>query len=157
MLKIYCIRQSKKILEGHTMSRPRSSFAPLNSNCPKQQRILNRCDQVDLQTLERRQELYTCYRGINTNQMLLIGQLMCIITPRKEEKPNTYTYYKRAKEQLTSCGHYHQIIVFGFCSETNTYQENSLFCVIQSSTSNTILFDIFLKSSVRARVPLKTT
>ena len=70
--------------------------------------------------------------------MLLIGQLMWIFTPGKEEKSDTYTYYKRAKDQSTSVGHYHQILFFSFCSETNTDQENCLFCVIQSSTSNNI-------------------
>ena len=69
---------------------------------------------------------------------------MWIVTPGKEEKSNTFTYYKRAKEQLTSGGHYHQIIFFDFCSETNTDQENNLFCVIQTSTSTTIFFNIFL-------------
>ena len=31
-----CIHQSKNLLEGHTRSRPRSSFSPFDSNCPKQ-------------------------------------------------------------------------------------------------------------------------
>ena len=70
--------------------------------------------------------------------MLLIGQLMWIVTPGKEEKLDTYTYYKRAKKQSTSGGHSHQIIFFSFFSETNTDQENHLFCVIQSSTSNNV-------------------
>ena len=51
-----CIRQRKNVLEGHPRSRPRSSlFAPFDSNCPKQRRIFNCCDKVDLQTLERGQ------------------------------------------------------------------------------------------------------
>ena len=70
--------------------------------------------------------------------MLLIGQLIWIVTPGKEEKSNTYTYYERAKEKLTSGGHYHQILFFRFCSETNTGQENRLFGVIQSSKSNNV-------------------
>ena len=78
--------------------------------------------------------------------MMLIGQLMWIVTPDKEEKANTYTYYKRAKEQSTSGGNYHQIIFFCFCSKTNTDQENRLFCVIQSSKSNNIFFNIFLNA-----------
>ena len=78
--------------------------------------------------------------------MLLIGQLMWIFTPGMEEKSNTYTYYKRAKEQSTSGGHYHQIIFFIFCSETNTDQANCLFCFIQSSTSNTVFFNIFINA-----------
>ena len=76
--------------------------------------------------------------------MLFIGQLMWIFTPGKEEKSNTYTYYKRAKEQLNSGGHYYTIIFFRFFSETNTDKENRLFCVIQSSTSNTVFFNIFI-------------
>ena len=52
------------------------------------------------------------------------------------EKSNTHMNYKRAKEQSNSGGHYHRIIFFHFCSETNTDQANRLFCVIQSSTSN---------------------
>ena len=71
---------------------------------------------------------------------------MWIVTPGKEEKSNTYTYYKRAKEKLTSGGHYHRIRFFRFCSETNTDQENSIFCVIQSSTSNTVLFNRFINA-----------
>ena len=70
------ILQSKNFLEGHTRSRPHSSFAPFDSNCPKQQRIFNCWDQIDLQTLECVQELYTCPRGININKMLLISQLI---------------------------------------------------------------------------------
>ena len=61
---------------------------------------------------------------------MLIGQLIWIADPGKEEKSNTYTYYKHAKEQSTSGGHYQQIIFFRFFSETNTDQENCLFCVI---------------------------
>ena len=78
--------------------------------------------------------------------MLLIGQLMWIVTPVKEEKSNTYMYYKREKDKLTSGGHYHRIILFCFWSETNIYQENRLFCVIQSSTSNTVFFDRFINA-----------
>ena len=48
----FCIRQSKNLLEGHTRSRPSSSFYPFDSNCPKQRIIFNICDQVDLQTLK---------------------------------------------------------------------------------------------------------
>ena len=71
---------------------------------------------------------------------------MWIVTPGKEEKSNTYTYYKRAKEQSTSGGHYHQILFFRFCSETNTDQSNRLFCVIQSYASNTVFFIIFINA-----------
>ena len=53
-------------------------------------------------------------------------------------------YYKRAKDQSTPGGHYHQIIFFIFCSETKTDKANCLFFVIQSSTSNTVFFNIFL-------------
>ena len=45
------ICQSKNVLEVHTRSWPRSSFAPFDRNCPKQRRIFNCCDRVDLQTL----------------------------------------------------------------------------------------------------------
>ena len=41
-------------------------------------------NQVDLQTLERGQEIYTDTCGININQILLISQLMCSINPCKE-------------------------------------------------------------------------
>ena len=75
---------------------------------------------------------------------MLIGQLMWIVTPGKEEKSNTYTYYKRVKEKSTSGGNYHLIIFFLFCSETNIDQENCLFGVIQSSTSNNIFFNGFI-------------
>ena len=61
------ICQSENVIGGHTRSRPRSSFAPFDSNCPKQRRIFNRCDQVDLQTIERGQEIYTDPSGININ------------------------------------------------------------------------------------------
>ena len=50
------IRQSKNLLKGHTRSRPRSSFAPFDRNCPKQRRIFNHCDQVYLQALGRGQK-----------------------------------------------------------------------------------------------------
>ena len=61
-------------------------------------------------------------------------------------KINTYTYYKRAQEQSTSGGNYHQIPIFSFFSEANTDQTDRLFCVIQSSTSNTVFFKIFLNA-----------
>ena len=77
------ISPSENVLEGHTRSQPRSSFASFDSNCPKQQRMFNCCDQVDLQTLKLGQELYTYTSGINLNQILLIGQLMWIVTPEK--------------------------------------------------------------------------
>ena len=79
-----CICQSENLFEGHIRSRPRSSFATFDSNCPKQQRIFNPCDQVYLKTLKRGQELYTDPRGININIMMLICQLMWIVTPGKE-------------------------------------------------------------------------
>ena len=53
-------------------------------------------------------------------------------------------YYKCAKEQSTSGGHYHRIIFLRFCSETNTDQTNRPFCAIQSSTSNIFPVKIFL-------------
>ena len=71
-----CIRQRENLLKGHTRSPPQSSFVPFDSNCPKQRRIFNRCDQVELHTLERGQELYRDPLGININQMLLKYQLM---------------------------------------------------------------------------------
>ena len=113
--------------EGHTRSRPRSSFAPFDSNCPKQRIIFNGCDQVDLQTLKLRQELYTYPCGIKINQIMLIVQLMWIVTPGKEYISNTYTYYKRMKDKSTSGDHYHQILFFRFCTETNTFQSDCLF------------------------------
>ena len=45
------INQSKNVLECHTRYWPRSSFSSFDSNCPKQQRIFNRYDQVDLKRL----------------------------------------------------------------------------------------------------------
>ena len=111
-------------------------ITPFLRNFPKQRRIFNCCDEVDLQTLECGQELYTDPHGININQMMLIDKLMCIVTTGKEEKSNTYTYYKHAKEQSTLGGHYHQIIFID--------QENCLFFVIKSSTSNAALFNRFI-------------
>ena len=52
----------------------------------KKKRIFYHCDQVDLQSLERGQELYTYPLGININQMMLIVRLVWIVTPGKEEK-----------------------------------------------------------------------
>ena len=72
--------------------------------------------------------------------------MMWIVTPGKEEKLNTYTYYKRAKGQANSGGHYRRIILFWFFSETNTDQANCLFCVIQRSTSNNVLFNRLLNA-----------
>ena len=71
---------------------------------------------------------------------------MWIVTPGKEEKSNTYTYYKLVKEQSAPGGHWHRFFFFRFCSETNTDQANRLFCVIQSSTSNTVFFDGFFNA-----------
>ena len=68
------------------MSHPRSLFYPLDSNCPKQRRIFNFCNQVDLKTIKLRKELYTDPRGIKINQTLLIDQLIWIVNPSKEEK-----------------------------------------------------------------------
>ena len=99
--------------------------------------------------------------------MLFIGKLMWIVTPGKKEKSNTYTYYKRAKEQSTSGGHYHRIVFF--FPETNTEQANRLFCVVQSSTSNTVfsnrspnardsgVFVIGYIIAIITLIPLKTT
>ena len=64
-----CICQSENLIKRHKRSQPRSSFAPFDINCPKQQRIFNIFDQVDLQTLKRRQEFYTYPCGININQI----------------------------------------------------------------------------------------
>ena len=47
----YHIRHNENVLEGHARSPPPSSLAPYDSNCPKQLRILNCCEQVNLQTL----------------------------------------------------------------------------------------------------------
>ena len=77
------IFQSKNVLEGHTGSWPRSSLAPFDSSCPKKRRIFNCYDQVDLETIERGQEIYTDPCGININRMLFIGQLMWIFNPGK--------------------------------------------------------------------------
>ena len=45
---------------------------------------------------------------------------------------------------MTYSGHYHRILLFRFCSETNADKYNSIFCVIQSFISNTVLFNIFI-------------
>ena len=63
-----------------------------------------------------------------------------------KENNDLYIHYKRTKEQSTSGGHYHQIIFFSFCFETNIDQENHLFFVIQRHTSNTVFFNRFLNS-----------
>ena len=55
-------------------------------------------------------------------------------------------HYEHAKEQSTSGGHYHQIPLFRFCSERNIDQANSLFCVVQSSTSNNLFFNRFINA-----------
>ena len=47
---------------------------------------------------------------------------------------------------MTSGGHYHRIIFFRFCSETNKDQANFLFFVIKSSTSNNIFFNRFINA-----------
>ena len=47
---------------------------------------------------------------------------------------------------MTSGGHYHKIIFFRFCSEININQENCMFCVSQSSSSNNVSFNIILIS-----------
>ena len=62
-----CICQSENVLEGHTRSWSTFSFAPFYSNCPRQQRIYNRCDQVDLQNLKLGQEIYIDPCDININ------------------------------------------------------------------------------------------
>ena len=55
-------------------------------------------------------------------------------------------YYKHAKEQSTSGGHYHKILFFCLCSGTNIDQNNCLLCVIQSSTPKTLFFNRFLNA-----------
>ena len=99
------ICQIENVLKGSTRSWPRSSFAPFDRNCSKQRRIFNCCDQVYLQSIKHIQEFYTYPCGNNINKMLLIGQLMCFVTSGREEKLNTYTYYKCVKKQSTSGGH----------------------------------------------------
>ena len=76
-------RQRKNVLKVHTRSRPCSSCSPFDRNCPKQLRIFNSCDKVDLKSLKHSKELYTDPRGININRMMLIGQLMWIVTSGK--------------------------------------------------------------------------
>ena len=68
---------------------------------------------------------------------------MWVVNPGKEEKANTYTYYRRVKEKSTSGGHYHRILLFSFCSKINIDQASFLFCVIKSYASNTVFFHIF--------------
>ena len=80
------ICQNKNVLEDHTRSWTHCLFSPFDRNCPEQRKTLNRCYQVDLQTLERGQEIYTDCRGTDVIQILLIGQLMWIFNPRREEK-----------------------------------------------------------------------
>ena len=79
-----CILQRKNVFEGHKRSWLCTSFSPFDSNCPKQRRIFNLCDQVDLKNIEHGQELYTYPCGIDINKMLLIGQLVWIVNPGKE-------------------------------------------------------------------------
>ena len=70
--------------------------------------------------------------------MLLIDQLMWIVTPGKEDKSNTYTFYKRAKEQSTSDGHYNRIIFFFFVlKQTHT---KKIVCFVSFKVLHQILF-----------------
>ena len=78
-----CICHNKNVLEGHARYWPCSSFTPYNSKFSKQRRIFNLCEQVDMQTLKRGQELYTDPCGISINRMRFIGQLMWIFISGK--------------------------------------------------------------------------
>ena len=64
------ICHSESVLKSHTGYQPRYSFYPFDRNCTKQQRILNSCDQVDLQTLEHGQELYTQFLYIVSSHFI---------------------------------------------------------------------------------------
>ena len=80
-----CICHSNNLLQGHERSWPCYLFDPHDNDCTIQRRIINRCDQVYLQTLGHIQELYTYPCDINTNRIIFIGRLMWIVTPGKEE------------------------------------------------------------------------
>ena len=125
--------------------RPRFSFNPNDSNCNRTRRILNRSTLVDLQTLERGQDLYLDPpQDINLNRMLLIGQLMWIVTPGKDENSSTYSYYKRSQAKNTSGCLYNRILFFRFVSEKNSSQNNRLFCVVHLNMKiNHHFFDRF--------------
>ncbi len=115
-------------------ARIRFSYTPHDKNCNRTRRIFNKSTQVDLQTLEQGQELYVNPpEGVNVNRMLLIGQLMWIVTPGKDENSSTYSYYKRAQAKNTSGCQYNRILFFRFCSETNSKQNNRLFCVVHTN------------------------
>jgi hypothetical protein len=126
-------------------TRIRFSYSPHDQNCNRTRRIFNKSTQVDLQTLEQGQELYiNPPEGVNVNRMLLIGQLMWIVTPGKDENSSTYSYYKRAQAKNTSGCQYNRILFFRFCSETNSNQNNRLFCVVHTNTKkNHQFFDRF--------------
>jgi hypothetical protein len=123
--------------------RCRYSFSPINTNCENSARIFNSCQQVDLNTLERGQELYMDPRGIDVNQMLLFGQLLWIVTPGREENSSTFSYYKRSKQQKSSGCSYNRILFFRFCSEKTTDQADRIFCVVLSSRTNMFFFHRF--------------
>ena len=96
-------------------TRIRISYTPHDQNCNGTRRIFNRSTQVDLQTLEQGQELYiNAPEGVNVDRMLLIGQLMWIVTPGKDENFSTYSYYKRAQAKNTSGCQYNRILFFSF-------------------------------------------
>lgn len=83
-------------------------------------------------------------RGINVNRMLMIGQLMWIVTPGKDESSSTYSYYKRSQAKNTSGCLYNRILFFRFVSESNSSQNNRLFCVVHlNMKKNHHFFDRF--------------
>mmetsp|Transcript_22253 Transcript_22253/g.27288 ORF Transcript_22253/g.27288 Transcript_22253/m.27288 type:complete len:441 (+) Transcript_22253:151-1473(+) len=123
-------------------NRPRPSFIPHDLNCNKIRRIMNKSTQVDLSTLERGRDLHMNTQGINLNRILLIGQLMWIVTPGIDQSSSTYSYYKRSQAKNTTGCSYNRILFFRFVSETNSSQNNRLFCVVhQKMQKNNVFFD----------------
>lgn len=125
--------------------RRRPSFVPHDLNCSRTRRIFSKSTQVDLQTLERGQDLYlNPPQGVNVNRMLLTGQLMWIVTPGKDESSSTYSYYKRSQAKNTTGCLYNRILFFRFVSEKSSSQNNRLFCVVHlNMKKNHVFFDRF--------------
>ena len=108
-------QQHEEEQDNPPRARIRISYIPHGQNCNRTRRIFNRSTQVDLQTLEQGQELYiNPPECVNVNRMLLIGQLMWIVTPGKDENSSTYSYYKRAQAKNTSGCQYNRILFFPF-------------------------------------------
>ncbi len=132
--------------DGHRNNQHRLSFAPLDDYCKDSQWIINNMKQVDLTFLERGSDDLLKDLSAQLHKTLIVGQLLWIVTPSKDESSRTYSYSNKrfSKTNLSSGGLYNRILFFRECSEQGSSEDNRIFCMVQlNNVKNTALFNRF--------------